>query len=141
MSEPLKGSRQTNQRAELTAILRALEIAPRHRDVTIFTDSRYAIDCVTVWFINWRRNNWKTASNKPVENKDLIEAILVKIEERTELKVKTLFEWLKGHNRDPGNEAADRLAVEGARKGVSDKSAAMQAIHGVPDDAFDEEFP
>lgn len=136
----MKGSRQTNQRAELTAILRALEIAPRHRDVTIFTDSRYSIDCVTVWYINWRRNNWKTANNKPVENKDLIEAILVKIEERQELKVQTLFEWLKGHNKDPGNEAADRLAVEGARKGVSDKAAAMEAVHGLPDDAFDEDF-
>ena len=64
----------------------------------------------------------------------------MKIEERTELQVKTLFEWLKGHNKDPGNEAADRLAVAGARKGVSDKAAAMEAIHGIPDDAFDEEF-
>lgn len=95
---------------------------------------------MTVWYINWRRNNWKTANNKPVENKDLVEAILVKIEERQELKVQTLFEWLKGHNKDPGNEAADRLAVEGARKGVSDKAAAMEAVHGLPDDVFDEEF-
>ena len=140
VSEPLKGSRQTNQRAELTAILRALDIAPRHRDVTIFTDSRYAIDCVTSWFIKWRQNNWMTASNKPVENKDLIESILEKIEERNELKMKTLFEWLKGHNQDPGNEAADRLAVDGARKGVAKNEAAMEAIRDVPDEAFDEDF-
>ncbi|KAJ5693259.1 hypothetical protein N7462_002682 [Penicillium macrosclerotiorum] len=125
VSEPLKGSRQTNQRAELTAILRAIDIAPRHRDVTIFTDSRYAIDCVTVWFINWRRNDWMTKDKKPVENRDLVESILVKIEERNELKVKTLFEWIKGHNRDPGNEAADRLAVNGAQQGVKEKSRAL----------------
>ncbi|KAB8240450.1 hypothetical protein BDV35DRAFT_124093 [Aspergillus flavus] len=56
VSEPLKGSRQTNQRAELTAILRALDIAPRHRDVTIFTDSQYAIKCVTVCRINSCQN-------------------------------------------------------------------------------------
>ncbi|OJD20048.1 hypothetical protein AJ78_00064 [Emergomyces pasteurianus Ep9510] len=115
VSEPLKGSRQTNQRAELTAIIRALDIAPRHRDVTIFTDSKYAINCVTVWFVNWQRNKWMTAQDKPVENKDLIQSILLKIEERTLLNVKTLFEWVRGHSRDPGNEAADRLAVNGAQ--------------------------
>ncbi|EEH37565.1 ribonuclease H [Paracoccidioides lutzii Pb01] len=118
VSEPLKGSRQTNQRAELTAIIRALDIAPRHRDVTIFTDSKYAINCVTVWFVNWQRNKWMTSEDKPVENKDLIQSILEKIQERTVLNVKTLFEWVRGHNRDPGNEAADWLAVNGARSAV-----------------------
>lgn len=62
-----------------------------------------------------------TLDNKPVENKDLIESILLKIEERNELKVKTFFEWVKGHNKDHGNEEADRLAVNGARKGVEEK--------------------
>ncbi|KAJ5833099.1 Ribosomal protein L9/RNase H1 N-terminal [Penicillium riverlandense] len=140
VSEPLKGSRQTNQRAELTAILRAIDIAPRHRDVTIITDSRYAIDCVTVWFINWRRNNWMTKDRKPVENKDLVESILVKIEERTELKVKTLFEWVKGHNKHPGNEAADQLAVQGAQEGVSAKVEAREASRGIPDEVLEEDF-
>lgn len=136
VSEPLKGNRQTNQRAELTAILRALEIAPRHRDVTISTDSRYAIDCVTVWFVKWRRNKWLTADGKPVENKDLIESILVKIEERNLLKVKTLFEWVKGHNRDPGNEAADQLAVKGAMKraATEDSADAPPVEEGIPEE-------
>ncbi|KAJ5443743.1 uncharacterized protein N7458_007615 [Penicillium daleae] len=140
VSEPLKGSRQTNQRAELTAILRAIDIAPRHRDVTIFTDSRYAIDCVTVWFVNWRRNNWMTKDSKPVENRDLIESILVKIEERNELKVKTLFQWIKGHNRDPGNEAADRLAVNGAHEGVRQKAEALEVSRRVPAAVFEDDF-
>ncbi|KAJ5584152.1 Ribosomal protein L9/RNase H1 N-terminal [Penicillium hispanicum] len=140
VSEPLKGSRQTNQRAELTAILRAIDIAPRHRDVTIFTDSRYAIDCVTVWFINWRRNNWTTKDKKPVENRDLVESILVKIEERNELKVKTLFEWIKGHSKDPGNEAADRLAVNGAQRGVEQKAEALEVSQNVPDEVFQDDF-
>jgi ribonuclease HI len=125
----------------LTAIVRALEIAPRHRDVTIFTDSRYAIDCVTVWFIKWRRNNWHTADNKPVENKDLIESILVKIEERESLKVKTLFEWVKGHNRDPGNEAADRLAVKGAVRSAEEMNAASVVSAGdIPDGVVDDDL-
>lgn len=140
VSEPLKGSRQTNQRAELTAILRAIDIAPRHRDVTIVTDSRYSIDCVTVWFVNWRRNNWMTRDKKPVENKDLVESILIKIEERNDLKVKTLFEWVKGHNKDPGNEEADKLAVNGAQRGVSAKAEALHGVQEVPDELFDEDF-
>lgn len=124
----------------MTAILRAIDIAPRHRDVTIITDSRYSIDCVTVWFINWRRNNWMTRDKKPVENKDLVESILIKIEERNDLKVKTLFEWVKGHNKDPGNEEADKLAVNGAQRGVSAKADALHVAQEVPDELFDEDF-
>ena len=116
VSETLPGPRQTNQRAELTAIQRALEIVPKNRDVSIITDSRYAIDCVTSWYVNWRRNGWKTSAGKAVENKDLVENILAKIEERNSLRVQTLFEWIKGHVNQAGNVEADRLAVEGARK-------------------------
>lgn len=115
VSEGLAGPRQTNQRAELTAVYRALDIAPRHREVCIFTDSAYSINCVTVWHANWRKNNWKTSTGRPVENKDLIEDILHKIEERNSLGVKTSFQWIKGHADDPGNVAADQLAVSGAR--------------------------
>ncbi|OMP85733.1 Ribonuclease H [Diplodia seriata] len=115
VSEGLVGARQTNQRAELTAIQRALEIAPLQRDATIFSDSNYSINCVTVWFVNWRKNNWLTAAKKPVENKDLVEAIVARIEEREKLGTKTIFTWLKGHADDPGNVAADQLAVQGAR--------------------------
>lgn len=116
VSEALAGPRQTNQRAELTAVYRALEIAPRHREICIFTDSAYSINCVTVWCMSWRKNNWRTSTGKPVENKDLIEDILRRIEERNRLGVKTSFQWIKGHANDPGNVQADQLAVKGARQ-------------------------
>ncbi len=90
---------------------------PRNRYVVVITDSRYAIDCVTSWYVNWRRNGWKTSAGKVVENKDIIENILAKIEERDKLSVQTAFEWIKGHANHPGNVEADKLAVEGARKG------------------------
>lgn len=118
ISEALKGSKQTNQRAELTAIQRALDIAPSHRDVTIFTDSRYAIDCVTNWFKNWMKNGWTNSRGKPVENKDIVQDIREKINERDRFGKQTLFVWVKGHGTDKGNIEADRLAVEGARKGL-----------------------
>ena len=54
-----------------------------------------------------------------MENKDLVENILSRIEERQALGIQTVFEWIKGHANHPGNEEADRLAVEGARKAAA----------------------
>lgn len=119
VSEPLPGTRQTNQRAELTALQRALELSPRHRPVHIYTDSNYAIKCVTDWFVKWRQNGWLSASRKPVENKDLVEKILHLLEERERLggaSTRAHFIWVKGHADNPGNNAADELAVAGARQ-------------------------
>lgn len=141
ISEPLSGSKQTNQRAELTAILRALEVAPKDRMVVIYSDSKYAISCVTEWFQKWRSNGWLNSSNKPVENKDLVTKIIDMLDERLKLNAhRTMdyededevvdgeargpwekgpagvkFTWVKGHAKDEGNTAADELAVNGAR--------------------------
>lgn len=111
---------QTNQRAELAAILRALEISPTNCEVHIVTDSQYSINCVTVWCKNWERNNWQTSTKQPVMNKDLIQAVLARIRDRDALGAATRFSWIKGHSNDPGNEAADRLAVLGAQKSSVD---------------------
>ncbi|KAI9792965.1 MAG: hypothetical protein M1816_001287 [Peltula sp. TS41687] len=116
ISEPLTGSRQTNNRAELTAIQRALDIAPRNQEVCIYTDSSYSINCVTSWCKNWRKNNWTSANGKAVENRDLIETILETVELRNDIGAATNFQWLRGHANNEGNVQADRLAVEGARK-------------------------
>ncbi|KAK0617003.1 ribonuclease H-like protein [Immersiella caudata] len=115
ISEPLQGETQTNQRAELTAILRCLEAIPPHQGAEIRTDSRYSIDCVTNWYIGWERNGYKT-NGKDVKNQDLVKAIRQKLEEREKLGVRTQFTWVKGHSGDPGNEAADLLAVQGSRQ-------------------------
>lgn len=82
----------------------------------IYSDSNYSIKCVTEWFQTWRENGWRTSYKKAVENRDLIELILTRIEERERLKAKTMFQWLKGHANDPGNVAADNLAVTAANK-------------------------
>jgi len=115
VSEPLHGPRQTNQRAELTAIQRALEIVPSARDVQILTDSQYSINCVTKWCTGWEKNGWLNSKKDAVENQDLIRAILAQIRERKRMGGATDFIWVKGHSNDPGNEAADELAVAGAR--------------------------
>jgi ribonuclease HI len=55
----------TNQRAEITAIILALEqaiekcacmISDPWVDITIYSDSKYAIGCMTEWIYKWVRN-------------------------------------------------------------------------------------
>jgi ribonuclease HI len=114
VSERLIGDRQTNQRAELVAIKRALDMCPLNRNAHIVSDSNYAIKCVTEWFISWEANSWKSSTGKAVENRDIVEEIILRIREREMCKAKTKFEWVKGHSDNFGNNAADGLAVKGA---------------------------
>lgn len=131
LSESLPGTAQTNNRAELSAILRALELAPRDRSIVIYSDSNYAISCVTSWFQKWRSNGWLTSNKKPVENRDLVQQILALLEDRHKLPQGTpddsesgwnrgnrgvKFVWVKGHDKDQGNIAADGLAVSAAKE-------------------------
>jgi len=137
LSEALTGTRQTNQRAELTAIQRALELAPRDRKIVIYSDSNYAINCVTIWFQKWRTNNWQNSAGKAVENKDLVIKVVEMLEDRYRMNrhrvdddddasngdghwergpASVKFVWVKGHAKDEGNTAADQLAVAAARE-------------------------
>lgn len=120
VSESLTGARQTNQRAELTAILRALELSPRDRPITIYSDSSYAINCVTIWFQKWRTNGWVNASKKPVENKDLIEKVLNLLEERESMNRRNASDEVSkepdtagaGGNENSGNGANETLKAK-----------------------------
>lgn len=120
----MRGDRQTNQRAELTAVARALDHVPIDRAVLIHTDSNYSIKCLTEWFQKWEQNDWKSSSGKDVENKDLVKPILHRIREREQCGAKTNFQWIKGHANDPGNTAADLLAVQGSRYSTPELRAA-----------------
>ncbi|WP_020577455.1 ribonuclease H family protein [Actinopolymorpha alba] len=107
--------RTTNQRMELTAVLRALEA---HRGpIAVVSDSTYVVNCFRRrWFDAWIRTGWLNAARKPVANQDLwrpmVEIYLAREAELT-------FRWVKGHSGDPMNDLVDRLAVEAARNGTS----------------------
>lgn len=116
VSERLEGETQTNQRAELTAVVRALERTKDDEKIRIFTDSKYTIDCSLNWYKSWVKNNWKKPNGEDVLNQDLIKQIRALIDERDEEGFTTLFQWVKGHASNAGNVAADKLAVAGAKK-------------------------
>lgn len=128
------GDRQTNQRAELLAIQRALELVPKDKHVRIITDSQYSISCATDWSKRWKLNGWKSALGKPVENRDLIEAVVTMIDERASLGVETRFLWTKGHAGNPGNIAADRLAVQGAMLPLESEAIPESPLNSVNGD-------
>ncbi|KAJ8487093.1 hypothetical protein ONZ51_g4401 [Trametes cubensis] len=114
LSERCPGG-QTNNRAELIAIIRVLENAPMdQRELIIKTDSHYSIKCLETWLDNWKRNGWKKANGGPVNNVALIKYADIMLQERRNVaKQQVRFVKVKGHSGDVGNDGADRLAVAG----------------------------
>jgi ribonuclease HI len=98
----------TNNRMELTAVIRALEALKRKVSVAVTTDSVYVRDGITKWIHNWKRNGWKTAQKKPVKNDDLWKE-LDELSQQHEIE----WHWVKGHAGHPENERADELANMG----------------------------
>ena len=97
----------TNNRMELTAVIKGLAALKEPCDVTITTDSKYVCDAINQgWLDKWVSNNWRKADKKPVLNVDLWEQLLALLG-----KHKTSFVWVKGHNDHPQNERCDKLAV------------------------------
>lgn len=89
---------------------------PIDRSVRIYSDSNYAIKCVTEWYKKWIINNWKSSGGKDVENKDLIKPIRAIMEDRDRCNVRTEIIWIKGHAANEGNIGADKLASDAAKK-------------------------
>ncbi|KAJ4134642.1 hypothetical protein NW768_004238 [Fusarium equiseti] len=127
LAERLPGVPQTNQRAELLAMLRAMELVPETQGIKILTDSKYSIACATEWVANWEKNNWKNSAKKDVMNQDIIRPLVAKKREREAAGAATEFEWVKGHATDPGNIAADRLANMGAEKPEVNQAVLLNA--------------
>ena len=101
----------TNNRMELIAAIKALEYLNKNHKITLYTDSNYVKDGITKWIFNWKKNNWKTSTKKPVKNSDLW-IQLDEIQNKREVK----WSWVKGHSGNLGNERADELARMGIKK-------------------------
>ncbi len=95
----------TNNRMELMAAIRSLEILSRDCSVVLTTDSQYVRQGITEWMDGWKKRGWKTAARKPVKNKDLWQ----RLDEAVQ-KHDIDWQWVKGHSGHEGNEHADDLA-------------------------------
>ena len=115
--------KKTNNIAELTAILKAIEIMIQSKEyavgniIEIYSDSEYCIKSILYWADNWEKNGWKTKTNKPVKNKELMQSIrqLYNSDHRIQLL------HVRAHQEPPkdgelyqlwyGNHMADKFAT------------------------------
>lgn len=98
----------TNNRMELLAVIRALNLLKRPVHAKVHTDSQYVQKGISEWIHSWKKRGWKTASREPVKNEDLWRAL-----DEAAARHKVDWVWVKGHAGDPGNERADALARQG----------------------------
>lgn len=97
----------TNNRMELTAVIRALGALKEKCHVVLTTDSKYVCDGINKgWAASWKKNGWRKSDKKPALNPELWDELLT-LNERHEVE----FIWVKGHNGHPENEICDKMAV------------------------------
>ena len=102
-------SATTNNRMELTAVIQALREVGRHprwkpSAIDLYTDSQYVQLGISRWIHSWLRNGWRTATKKPVKNRELWQAL-----HESAGKLRIRWHWLQGHAGHPENEACDRM--------------------------------
>ena len=105
----------TNNRMEMTAVIKGLSALIEPCEVALYTDSKYVIDGITKWVHGWQKRGWKTAAKKPVLNEDLWRE-LIDVTARHEVS----WNWVKGHSGHPENERVDQLASERAEQAGRD---------------------
>ncbi len=101
----------TNNTAELNALYQALVMAKEEvshkKTVVIFCDSKYSIQCVTQWAVNWQKKGWKKSGGE-IKNLELIKEMFAL---HQELKNDIQVLHVNGHVGVEGNELADRMSI------------------------------
>ena len=101
----------TNNQMELLAPIKAIQKFKKKSEISMFTDSTYVRDGITIWIKQWEKNGWKTASKKPVKNKELWKK-LKNLSSKHYIK----WIWVKGHAQDKYNNLVDELAQGAIKK-------------------------
>lgn len=130
ISEPLTIDDPTNQKAELIAIHKAVELSTDPR-VLIITDSKYSVNSLTVWYKKWIKDNWKLKNGQDVKNVELIKNTINLLQSKktngVSIVIKHISDYgLHSHCIEPtsptrkqiwlGNKQADKLSKDGSNK-------------------------
>jgi ribonuclease HI len=97
----------TNNRMEMTAVLKALEFLKPDEPmpIVVYSDSRLISQGMNEWLPAWLARGWRTSGKKPVRNVDLWQQIVAAAEGK-----RIEWRWVEGHAGNPFNEEVDRLA-------------------------------
>ena len=96
----------TNNRMELSAVIKGLSALKEPCEVTLYSDSSYVVNAINEnWLSDWQRRGWRTAGKSPVKNVDLWQELLTLL---TRHKVE--FVWVKGHADNENNNRCDEYA-------------------------------
>lgn len=105
--------RTTNNRMEMLAVIKALEALKEKCKVTLYSDSKYVIDAITLgWVTKWKNNGWQRNKTAKAVNIDLWERMLTQLNNHD-----VKFVWVKGHANNIENERCDFLAREAISSG------------------------
>lgn len=119
-NEQCGGDRDTtNNRMEMTAIIRALDSLPADSTATIYSDSDLCIKTLTEWAKGWKAKGWQRKGGQPIANLDLV----ISAWEAKSEKPHVALQWVKAHDGSRWNEYADALATQGRRATGSRKPA------------------
>ena len=124
----------TNQRAELYAVLLAMRAALVQcvlpASVNITSDSTYCVQGVTSWLPRWQAKQWCKGDGKPVANVDLWRRVWAATKTLSSRGVALRLTWTKGHAKNAGNNAADRLASSAVATACSIRGSSTRACFG-----------
>ena len=102
----------TNNRMELTAVIRALSALKEPCRVELYSDSKYVIEGLEKgWAKGWKKRGWVKSDKKPALNPDLWDRLLTLTEGH-----EMVYHWVKGHAENPYNNRCDEMAVAESRK-------------------------
>jgi ribonuclease HI len=107
----------TNNRMEITAVIRGLEALKGPSRVELFSDSQYVIRAIREWMPRWKRFGWRKSPKalEQVKNADLWSRLDELLAQHT-----VMCQWVRGHNGHAENERCDRLATSAAARVAKD---------------------
>ena len=104
----------TNNRMELTAVIRGLQTLKRPATVELVSDSEYVTRGLSEWLPKWKANGWRRREGghwKEVKNEDLWRTL-----DQLLAKHRVRVTHVRGHAGHPENERCDALAVAAYQK-------------------------
>lgn len=97
----------TNNKMEITAVIKALEMLKEPCIVELYSDSAYVVNAINLgWLENWKLNGWKGSDKKPVKNIEYWK----RLDELMQIHF-VLFNKVKGHSDNEYNNRCDELAT------------------------------